>query len=151
MVTPSSVLSGLEPLIEYNTSCVAEFAQRGAAQAVQNGEAHILQLRAGLADTKKKLINALRQLPDVEVPDANGAMYLFLRVAGERDSLDLAKRLIDRVGLGLAPGRAFGPEGEGWLRWCYASKWPKIELGVERLTTFLSHHSSARQHLTIAT
>ena len=38
------------------------------------------------AETKKKFITALRALPRLEVPDADGAMYLFLRVAGEDDS-----------------------------------------------------------------
>jgi aspartate aminotransferase len=139
MVVPPVVLSDLAPLIEYNTSCVAEFSQRAATQAIEKGEPHILQLRAELADTKNKLTAALRLLPGVDVPEASGAMYLFLRIAGESDSMHLAKRLIEQVGLGLAPGRAFGPEGEGWLRWCYAAKWAKIQLGVERLATFLSH------------
>jgi aspartate/methionine/tyrosine aminotransferase len=95
-------------------------------------------MRAELAQTKTKLITALRPLPRLEVPQADGAMYLFLRVAGEEDSLRLATRLIAEVGLGLAPGRAFGPEGEGWLRWCYAAEWKKNESGIERLSRFLS-------------
>jgi aspartate aminotransferase len=138
MVVPTSTLTDLAPLIEYNTSCVADFAQRAAAAAIQGGEPHIVRLRAELAETKDRLTAALRQLPGVEVPEASGAMYLFLRVAGEHDSLNFAQRLLDEVGLGLAPGRAFGPEGEGWMRWCYASKWARNELGVERLTAFLA-------------
>jgi aspartate aminotransferase len=138
MVAPSKMLPELAPLIEYNTSCVANFAQRGAAAAMQFGETYVLRQRAELADTKCRLTAALRQLPGVEVPEASGAMYLFLRVAGESNSLNFAERLLDRVGLGLAPGRAFGPEGEGWMRWCYAARWEKNELGVERLGTFLA-------------
>jgi len=65
-------------------------------------------------------------------------MYIFLRVAGHTDSMKLARRLIDEAGLGLAPGKAFGPEAEGRLRWCYASTWSKNEIGVERLAKFLS-------------
>ena len=138
MVAPSKMLPELAPLIEYNTSCVANFAQRGAAAAMQFGESYVLQQRAELADTKCRLTAALRQLPGVEVPEASGAMYLFLRVAGESNSLNFAERLLDRVELGLAPGRAFGPEGEGWMRWCYAARWEKNELGVERLGAFLA-------------
>jgi aspartate/methionine/tyrosine aminotransferase len=42
--------------------------------------------------------------------------------------------LVRQVGLGLAPGVAFGPEGEGWLRWCFASRDPeRLSRGVERL------------------
>jgi aspartate/methionine/tyrosine aminotransferase len=137
MVVPPAILSDLASLLEYNVSCVPEFSQRAGAIALRDGEPYVLQLRAELAHTKKRLVAALRQLPRLEVPEADGAMYLFLRVAGQMDSLHLAKQLIDEVGLGLAPGRAFGPEGEGWLRWCYAAEWKKIESGVERLARFL--------------
>jgi aspartate/methionine/tyrosine aminotransferase len=46
---------------------------------------------------------------------------------------------VGEVGLGLAPGAAFGPEAEGWLRWCFASRDPaRLEEGVRRLRRFLS-------------
>jgi aspartate/methionine/tyrosine aminotransferase len=42
-------------------------------------------------------------------------------------------------GLGLAPGAAFGPEGEGWLRWCFASREPeRLDAGLLRLARYLS-------------
>jgi aspartate aminotransferase len=138
MVVPAALLADLAALLEYNVSCVSEFSQRAGTIAMQQGESCVLKLRAELAHTKARLSAALRQLPGLEVPQADGAMYLFLRVTGEEDSVRLAKRLIDQVGLGLAPGRAFGPEGEGWLRWCYAAEWNKIESGIDRLTRFLS-------------
>ncbi|QHN02557.1 pyridoxal phosphate-dependent aminotransferase [Granulicella sp. WH15] len=138
MVVPTSVVADLAALIEFNTSCVAEFSQRAATKAILDGESYVQQLRAELAETKSRLTAAIRVLPGIEVPEADGAMYLFLRIDGEKDSVSLAKRLIQQVGLGLAPGRAFGPEGEGWLRWCYAAQWTKNELGVERLAAFLA-------------
>jgi aspartate aminotransferase len=138
MVAPSAILPDLASLLEFNVSCVPEFTQRAGAVALQQGEPYVVNLRAELGHTKQKLIAALRQLPHLEVPEVDGAMYLFLRVAGEEDSVCLAKRLIEEVGLGLAPGRAFGPEGEGWLRWCYAADWKKNESGIERLSRFLS-------------
>jgi aspartate/methionine/tyrosine aminotransferase len=139
MVAPPAVQPDLGSLLEYNTSCVPEFIQRAGVIALQQGEAYVDQLRAQLASTKAKLFAALSLLPRLQVPEADGAMYLFLRVAGEEDSVRLAMRLIEEVGLGLAPGRAFGPEGEGWLRWCYAADTQKIESGIQRLTRFLSN------------
>jgi aspartate aminotransferase len=138
MVAPPTVFPDLASLLEYNVSCVSDFSQRAGAIALEQGEPYVLKMRAELAQTKNKLITALRPLPRLEVPEADGAMYLFLRVAGEDNSLRLATRLIEEVGLGLAPGRAFGPEGEGWLRWCYAAEWKKNESGIERLSRFLS-------------
>src|ERR1700722_14023731 len=138
MVVPTAVMPDLGALLEYNVSCVSVFTQRAAAIALEQGEPYVAQLRTELARTKAKLFAALRKMPRVEIPEAGGAMYLFLRVAGEADSMRLATRLIEEVGLGLAPGRAFGPEGEGWLRWCYAAAWEKNESGIERLERFLS-------------
>jgi aspartate/methionine/tyrosine aminotransferase len=61
-------------------------------------------------------------------------MYAFFRVDGEDDSLAYAKSLVRDVGLGLAPGVAFGAEGEGWLRWCFASREPaRLDAGLARL------------------
>ena len=63
-----------------------------------------------------------------------GGLYAFFRVEGEDDSLAFAKRLVAEHGLGLAPGAAFGPEGEGWLRWCFASRDPaRLDQGLQRL------------------
>ncbi len=138
LVGPPSIFADLAPLIEYNTSCVPEFTQRAATVALEQGEPYVLQQRAELASTKDKLTAELRQLPGVDVPEADGAMYAFLRIAGQNDSMQLARKLIDEAGLGLAPGLAFGPEGEGWLRWCYAAKWSKNQLGLERLANFLA-------------
>jgi aspartate aminotransferase len=137
LVTPPAILQDLSPLIEYNTSCVAEFSQRAATVALEHGELYVRQQQEELAATRTRLAASLRQLSGVEAPESDGAMYIFLRIAGETDSMALAKRLIAEVGLGLAPGRAFGPEGEGWLRWCYASKWSRNEEGIERLARYL--------------
>ena len=51
---------------------------------------------------------------------------------------ELSKALITEAGLGLAPGSAFGPEGEGWLRWCFAARPEKNAAGLERLAGYLA-------------
>ena len=68
-------------------------------------------------------------------------MYAFFRVDGVTDSLAFCKRLVAEAGLGLAPGVAFGPEGEGFVRWCFAASEERLADGVERLQRFLSRAS----------
>jgi aspartate/methionine/tyrosine aminotransferase len=47
--------------------------------------------------------------------------------------------LVAESGLGLAPGSAFAPEAQGWLRWCFASKdLSRLTLGAERLRGWLA-------------
>lgn len=137
LVVPPELSADLGKIIEYNTSCIFEPVQRAATAALQQGEPEVAKLRAQLTATRELLVGALRALPGVVVPEAGGAMYVFFRVAGWDDTLGLAKRLVEEAGLGLAPGGAFGPEGEGWLRWCHATSPEKLRDGVARLQRFL--------------
>ena len=144
MVVPEVLADDLAKLIEYNFSCVFEPVQRAAVAALEQGEPDVARLRTELQSTRRVLGEALRALPGVEVPEAGGAMYAFFRLDGFADSLDLAKRLVAEVGLGLAPGAAFGPEGDGWLRWCHAVSDPqKLLAGVDRLAGFVDRHRTA--------
>jgi aspartate/methionine/tyrosine aminotransferase len=83
------------------------------------------------------LVAGLRKLPGIEVAPPGGAMYAFFRVDGVIDSLAFCKRLVADAGLGLAPGIAFGPEGEGFVRWCFAADPARLDLGLERLAAAL--------------
>lgn len=137
LVVPPELSADLGKIIEYNTSCLFEPVQRAATVALQQGEPEVAKLRAQLTATRALLVGELRALPGVVVPEAGGAMYVFFRVAGWDDTLELAKRLVEEAGLGLAPGGAFGPEGDGWLRWCHATSPEKQRDGVTRLQRFL--------------
>jgi aspartate/methionine/tyrosine aminotransferase len=64
-------------------------------------------------------------------------MYAFFRIEGMTDSLAFCKRLVREAGLGLAPGSAFGPEGEGFVRWCFAASEERLAEGVARLRKLL--------------
>ena len=139
MVVPESLGTDLGKITEYNFSCIFEPAQRAAAVALERGESEVARLRTMLSQTRKLLTDALQTIPGVEVPEAGGAMYVFFRIAGQSDSLTLAKQLVSEVGLGLAPGAAFGAEGEGWLRWCHAvTDSTKLLAGVDRLASFVA-------------
>ena len=62
-----------------------------------------------------------------------GAFYAFVAIDGLRDSADLAKRLVTRHGVAVAPGIAFGDAGEGWLRICFAQSTAFMERAMQRL------------------
>jgi aspartate aminotransferase len=137
MVLPKSLVNSMGVLVEYNTSCAPDFIQSGAIAALNEGEPHIAALRAELAAAKDQVLGALRQLPGVEAPEPEGGMYAFFRIEGVKDSVAVAKDMIDKVALGLAPGSAFGPEGQGWLRWCFAQRPETNAAGLERLAGYL--------------
>jgi len=138
MVVPDGVLAQIGKLIEFNTSCAPEFVQHGGLAALALGDPFVEGLVQRLRACRDLLLTQLRQLPGVTVAVPDGGLYAFLKIEGQTDSLALAKRLVAEHGLGLAPGVAFGPEGEGWLRWCFASREPeRLTRGVARLARAL--------------
>ena len=138
MVLPRSLTDTMGVVVEYNTSCAPDFVQTGAAVALAEGEEAIAELRAELTAAKDQVLGALRAMPGVEAPEPEGGMYAFFRIEGTASSLELAKDLIAEAALGVAPGSAFGPEGEGWLRWCFANRPEKNAAGLQRLADYLA-------------
>jgi aspartate/methionine/tyrosine aminotransferase len=143
LVAPTSLMDDLGKLVEYNTSCAPSFVQQAGIAAVRDGEAFTQSLVADLRASRDHLVNALQSIPGVEVRAPEGAMYVFFALPGADRSLELCKSLVREVGLGLAPGSAFGAEGEGFVRWCYACDPVRLDRGVERLRAFLSGHRRA--------
>jgi aspartate/methionine/tyrosine aminotransferase len=138
LVLPPSMVDGIGKLIEFNTSCASVFTQRAAIAAIEHTAEITPRVVAHLKQCRDTLVPLLAALPGVQVAPAKGGMYAFFRLEGFGDSLEVAKRLVAEAGLGLAPGNAFAPEAQGWLRWCFASKDPqRLVKGVERLRDWL--------------
>ncbi|MDP9605198.1 pyridoxal phosphate-dependent aminotransferase [Variovorax sp. NFACC27] len=139
LVLPPSMVDGIGKLIEFNTSCASVFTQRAAIAAIEHTAEITPRVVAHLKQCRDTLVPLLAALPGVQVAPAKGGMYAFFRLEGFGDSLEVAKRLVAEAGLGLAPGNAFAPEAQGWLRWCFASKDPqRLVKGVERLRDWLA-------------
>ncbi len=137
LVAPPALVPDLGKLIEYNTSCAPGFVQRAGIAAVTEGEPVVARFAARLRGARDFLVARLHELPGVEAHSPAGAMYAFFRVDGVADSLAFCKRLVAEAKLGLAPGAAFGPEGEGFVRWCFAASEARLGEGVARLARAL--------------
>ncbi|MEJ5991189.1 pyridoxal phosphate-dependent aminotransferase [Ramlibacter sp. PS3R-8] len=140
LVMPPAMTHHMGKLIEFNTSCASVFTQRAAVEAVRRTDEVTPRVVAHLKACRDTLVPLLQALPQVEVTPAKGGMYAFFKLSGKGDdSLALAKRLVAEAGIGLAPGNAFAPEAQGWLRWCFASKdVGRLRQGVDRLGTWLA-------------
>ena len=134
LVLPAGHLDTVGKLIEFNSSCAPVFVQRGGLAALASADTFVPQLVARLQAGRDALCPALAALPGVVLATPQGGLYAWFRAPGAEDSLAFAKHLVVAHGLGLAPGVAFGPEGEGWLRWCFASQdTGRLVAGVDRL------------------
>ncbi|MFC0396813.1 pyridoxal phosphate-dependent aminotransferase [Paraburkholderia rhizosphaerae] len=138
MIAPLGVMDDLCKLIEYNTSCAPSFVQHAGVAAVEHGEMAIQTLVRHLHASRNYLLRSLSLNCGIDAKSPCGAMYVFFSLRDITDSLSLCKSLVRDVGLGLAPGSAFGHEGEGFVRWCYACEPALIDAGIDRLRRFLS-------------
>jgi N-succinyldiaminopimelate aminotransferase len=90
-----------------------EFVQR-AAIAAWSDEEHVIETRARYAAKRDVLLPALLAA-GLEPAGGDASFFLWLRVAGE-DAESFAVRMLDDLGIVVAPGPFFGPGGEGHVR-----------------------------------
>jgi aspartate/methionine/tyrosine aminotransferase len=126
-----------ENLIQYSTSGVAQFMQRGAVAALDQGDGFIAEQveRARKARDLSCAILADTGKARFTVPE--GAFYLFFTVDGITDTRTAAFDIVDRANVGVAPGTAFGPGGETSFRLCFHRRLDQVEEAMSRLAKWI--------------
>ena len=135
---PPGLGDTIENLIQFSTSGVPVFTQRGAIAAIEEGEAFLAQQIARMHEARDIVTQGLAATGRVRFAMPQAAFYLFCAIDGESDSRRLALRLIDEAGIGAAPGSAFGPGGEGYLRLCFARAPGEIAEATRRFARWLT-------------
>ena len=55
-------------------------------------------------------------------------------------SEEFSEKLLLEEKVAVVPGSAFGEQGEGYVRCCYATSLEKIEEALSRMKRFISRH-----------
>jgi len=137
LTAPSDLLPQLEKLVEFNTSGSPTFLQHAGIVAIRDGESFIESFVARCRAARDVAIDGLTACRRVEVARPEGAFYAFFRIDGMMDSLAFAKEALRQTKVGLAPGSAFGPMGEGFVRLCFARDPRQVGEAIERLRPLL--------------
>jgi aspartate/methionine/tyrosine aminotransferase len=136
---PPELGQTIENLIQYNTSGVPTFLQPAGIVALGEGEAIACAQIARAAEGRRIVCSAIEPFDNVRFAWPAGAFYLLFGIDGVANSLDTAMRLVDEANIGLAPGSAFGHEGEGYFRLCYLRSPDPLREAMARLTAWLDH------------
>jgi aspartate/methionine/tyrosine aminotransferase len=142
IVAPPALMDAIAKLNEFNMSSAPTFVQHAGVVALDQGDGFVAESQARYRAARDLAHGILSAVPGVAAPRPDGAMYLFLRVAGCADSVALAKSLLHSAGVGLAPGAAFGAGGEGHLRLCFAQSEQRLHTACTRLAQALSDHAA---------
>jgi aspartate/methionine/tyrosine aminotransferase len=133
---PPALAGVIENLVQYSTSGVPVPVQRAATAAVLEGEPFIAESVARFRRCRDIMVSGLAATGRLEIASPKGAFYLFPKFPGHDERV--AFRLIDEAGVGAAPGRAFGPGGEGRLRLCFARAPGQVEEATRRIAAWLT-------------
>ncbi|UVD57226.1 pyridoxal phosphate-dependent aminotransferase [Rhizobium sp. Pop5] len=137
IVAPPAMGQVLENLVQYSTSGVAQFMQKGAVAALDDGDDFVRANIAKAARSRDILCDALVATNRVETLKPDGALYAFLKIDGVTDSRSAAIDIVDKTGVGLAPGTAFGAGGELFLRACFLRDPAQVAIAAERLCDYI--------------
>ncbi|MBX4973100.1 pyridoxal phosphate-dependent aminotransferase [Rhizobium lentis] len=137
IVAPPEMGQVLENLVQYSTSGVAQFMQKGAVAALDLGDDFVAANIAKAARSRDILCDALIATNRVETLKPDGALYAFLKIDGVTDSRSAAIDIVDKTGVGLAPGKAFGAGGELFLRACFLRDPTQMAIAAERLCNYI--------------
>jgi len=137
MVAPAALVPTITKLVEFNFSCAPVFVQRAGVAALEQGEGFVAETQALYRRNRDMVYQRLAAIDGVRMANPPGAFYAFIGVDGMDDSLAVAKRILMERKVGLAPGSAFGPGGEGHLRLCFAVQSDKLSSALDRLAASL--------------
>jgi aspartate/methionine/tyrosine aminotransferase len=138
VIAPEGYGDTLGKVTEFNMSAATSFVQHAGIAAIKEGEPFVAEIVEQYRQARDLVTQRLGGMRRVRMARPDAAFYAFFQVDGMTDSLATAKEIVAKYGVGLAPGIAFGPEGEGWLRLCFATGKAKLSEALDRLEPALS-------------
>src|ERR1700691_5072101 len=125
LVHPISLDQQMWMMSAANNTGATTFAQWGALAALSpEGDAFRGEMLARCRSGKKVVQDWIAAQNRIRWIEPEGAFYGFLHIDGLKDSLGFAQSLVRTARVGVAPGSAFGPEGDAqcdsYLRICFA-------------------------------
>jgi len=130
---PAALGDQFAKLVQINTSGVPAFLQKGAVAALEQGDEFVHEMVERCRAGGELVFQRLSALPKVKIARPDAAFYAFFSVDGVGDTLAFCKTMAKQYKVGLAPGEAFGPGGQGNIRLCFASSAERLSKGLDRI------------------
>ncbi|MHB9003888.1 MAG: pyridoxal phosphate-dependent aminotransferase [Coriobacteriia bacterium] len=135
LISPPFFVRAAEIIQQNFFLCANHFVQAAGTVALTQAGDEVNAMRAIYDERRRYLVPALRELGLSISAEPTGAFYVFAdATCWGADSLALAGRLLEEAGVAVAPGVDFGPGGEGFLRFSYATSLSRLQEGVRRLS-----------------
>jgi len=134
MVVPCKMADKLQNFLVSAVSCTAAFTQWAGVEALTGDQSFIPEMMARFKEKKDRIVKGLNSIPGFTCLSPKGAFYAFPNITGtDMTSQECADHLLYKAGVAVLPGTAFGPYGEGYLRFSYATILENIDAAIKRI------------------
>jgi aspartate aminotransferase len=137
VIAPKILFNGISKIQQHSISCCTSFAQKGGVAAL-NGPVEIITEMVNEFKARRELvINRINEIPGLSCFMPKGAFYAFFGFDYNLTSEEFCTQLIEKAGVVLTPGSAFGPGGEGFVRLSYAASQEMLNRGLDKIAGFV--------------
>ena len=137
------LISAMTRVHQYTIMCAPIMGQKAAIEALRNGETEMLKMVSDYNNRRKIILKGFQEI-GLDCFEPKGAFYCFpsIKISG-MSSEEFCEKLLVEEQVAVVPGNAFGSNGEGFVRCCYAASIPNIETAIEKMGKFLRRHQPA--------
>ncbi len=142
-VFPPALVEPVTRLVINSVSCTSAFSQYAAIAALQGPWEPVEQMVAEFRRRRDVIVSGLNDIPGLRCLEPQGAFYVFPNITGTGlTSAQLQAMLLQDAGIAALGGPAFGPCGEGYLRFSYANSVENIQAALAAIRTQLAQVSA---------
>ena len=138
-IMPEPLAEKVGLLLTHSVGCTATFTQIAGIEALTGPQEQVEAVRAEYRRRRDLIVAGLNAIPSVTCQTPQGAFYVFPNIKSFGLSSDeIADILLNRAGVAVLPGTAFGEYGEGYLRLCYSNSTEQIQRALDKMTETLA-------------
>jgi len=133
-VAPPEVVPALNMMVVNTYTCVAEFTQYAAIEALRDRESITPRMVAEFARRRDQFSRDLNTVPGFRCLPPDGAFYAWVDITGTgMTAEDICRILLEDAGVAAIPGAAFGDEGKDFVRFSFASSTETLKEAIDRI------------------
>ena len=133
-VAPPHIVEQLDLLAINTYTCVAEFTQYAAIEALRDTTGATPKMVKEFAGRREQFVRELNQVPGFRCPSPDGAFYAWVNIKDTGISAEeVCRIMLEEAGVAAIPGAAFGPAGQDFVRFSFASSNATLHNAVERI------------------
>lgn len=135
---PAGLYEELFKIFQTMVTCVSTPDQWAGVAAYNDGDQAIDDMKGEYNDRRKMIVDRMTAM-GFDIPHPAGAFYVFPRIPAKYgdDDQAFALDLAEKAKVGVIPGSAFGPGGQGYFRFSYAAAYEDIAVAMDRMAAFM--------------